>query len=144
MFKRYTVANWMSDQGIPQNEAANEYTVGQDLTYAQAKDILHLVAQAMGFTDIDPIKRDSWQRCGDPYRKVLYKYAALIEAKKRRGSNWDRMLWVALDEEAQGACNTLSNDYFAYKFMMTKRLKEICERVPAGYKVHKQKYCRWF
>jgi hypothetical protein len=144
MFKRYTVANWMADQGIPQNEAANKYTVGQDLTYAQAKDILHLVAQAMGFTDIDPIKRDSWQRCGDPYRKVLYKYAALIEAKKKRGSNWDHMLWVAMDEEAQIACNALSKDYFAYKFNMAKRLKEIYARVPTGYQIPQRGRASWF
>jgi hypothetical protein len=143
MFKKYTVADWMEDQGIPFTADAERYIVGQDLTYEQACDIIRMIRQGMGFIGEHPGKNESWTRCGDPYRQVIFQYAQLIEARKKRGSNWDRMLWIALDEEDQIACNDVSNDYFAYKFTMTKRLKEIFERVPKGCKVPKRKY-GWF
>ena len=137
MFKKYTVADWMENEGIGYNKAAAKYEVGQNLTYAEAKDIIRMIAQAMGFMEDHPGQHNDWRRGCDPYRKVIFKYARLIEAKKKRKSNWDNMLWVALDEEDQIACNELSHDYFAYKFTMTKRLKEIYEKVPTGFKMKK-------
>ena len=144
MFKKYTVADWMIAQGIPCTARAKRYTVGQDLTYEEACDIIRLIRQGMGFMEEHPGKTESWTRCGDPYRKVVFAYAQLIEEKKKRGSNWDTILWVALDEEDQIACNEISHDHFAYKFIMTKRLREIFERVPKGYKVSRKKYGWWF
>jgi hypothetical protein len=143
MFKKYTVANWMEEQNIPCTAEAAKYMVGQNLTYEQACDIVRMIRQGMGFDEEHPGQHNEWRRGGDPYRQVIFQYAQLIEARKKRGSNWDRMLWIALDEEDQIACNDVSNDYFAYKFTMTKRLKEIFERVPKGYKVPKRKY-GWF
>ncbi len=137
MFKKYTVADWMENEGIGYNEAAAKYEVGQNLTYAEAKDIIRMIAQAMGFREEYPGQHNDWRRGCDSYRKVIFKYALLIEAKKKRKSNWDHMLWVALDEEDQIACNEISHDYFAYKFTMTKRLKEIYEKVPTGFKMKK-------
>jgi hypothetical protein len=137
MFKKNTVADWMENEGIGYNEAAAKYKVGQNLTYAEAKDIIRMIAQAMGFMEEHPGQHNDWRRGCDPYRKVIFKYARLIEAKKKRKSNWDNMLWVALDEEDQIACNEISHDYFAYKFTMTKRLKEIYEKVPTGFKMKK-------
>lgn len=143
MFKKYTVADWMENEGIVRNEDAARYEVGQRLTYEQAEEIISMVRKGMGFTEDHPGQTESWTRVGDPYRQVIYKYAMLIEAKKKRNSNWDTLLWVALDEEDQIACNNLSHDYFAYKFTMAKRLKEIFESVPRGYKLPKRRY-RWF
>ena len=142
MFKKYTVANWMKDHGIPYTTRATNYEVGQNLTYAQALEIIGMIAKGMGFDEEHPGQHREWRRLGDPYRAVIFKYAALIEAKKKRSSNWDHMLWVALDEEDQIACNDVSHDYFAYKFTMVKRLKEIYERVPKGYKEPKERG-RW-
>lgn len=144
MFKKYTVANWMEDQGIPYTTRAARYVVGQDLTYEQAQEIVSMIAQGFGFTEEHPGQNNDWRRGCDPYRKVIFAYASLIEARKKRGSNWDHMLWVALDEEDQIACNDVSKDYFAYKFTMSKRLKEIFERVPTGYKIPMRRYSRWF
>lgn len=135
MFKKYTVANWMEEQGIPYTTRAARYVVGQDLTYEQAQEIISMIAQGLGFMEEHPGRNNEWRRSCDPYRKVIFAYARLIEARKKRGSSWDHMLWVALDEEDQIACNDVSKDYFAYKFTMTKRLKEIYEQVPKGYKV---------
>lgn len=140
MFKKYTVADWMEKEGIPSIAAAAKYEVGQNLTYAQAKEIIRMVRQGMCFQEDHPGRTESWTRCGDPYRKVIFKYAALIEAQKRWKSNWDRMLWITLDEEEQIACNEISSDYFAYKFNMTKRLKEIYEQQPTGYKIPKRRF----
>lgn len=137
MFKKNTVADWMENEGIGYNKAAAKYKVGQNLTYAEAKDIIRMIAQAMGFMEEHPGQHNDWRRGCDSYRKVIFKYALLIEAKKKRKSNWDHMLWVALDEEDQIACNEISHDYFAYKFTMTKRLKEIYEKVPTGFKMKK-------
>ena len=138
MFKKYTVADWMENEGIPRNNAAAKYVVGQNLTYAEAKELIRMVAQGMGFMEEHPGQHNAWGRASDPYRRVIFKYAHLIEARKKRNSNWDHMLWVALDEEDQIACNDLADDYFAYKFNMTKRLKEIYEKVPTGYVVKKR------
>lgn len=143
MFKKYTVANWMEDQGIPYTTRATRYEVGQNLTYAQALEIIGMIAQGMGFMEEHPSQHNDWHRGCDPYRKVIFSYAKLIAAQKKWRSNWDRMLWIALDEEDQIACNEISKDYFAHKFNMTKRLKEIYERVPKGYVIPKRK-CRWF
>ena len=143
MFKRYTVANWMEERGIAHSAEASRYEVGQNLTYEQAQDIIRMIAQGMGFAEEHPGQHNDWRRGCDPYRKVIFTYAELIEARKKRGSNWDHMLWVALDEEDQLACNDVSSDYFAYKFTMTKRLKEIYERVPKGYKVSKRRFGSW-
>ena len=140
MFQKYTVANWMKAEGIPCTAEAAKYVVGQELTYEQACDIIHMIRQGMGFMDDHPGKTESWTRCGDRYRKVIYKYALLIEEKKKRGSNWDTLLWLALDEEDRIACNEISHDHFAYKFTMTERLKEIYERMPKGYMVSKRTY----
>lgn len=133
----------MEEQGIPCTADAERYIVGQDLTYEQACDIIRMIRQGMGFMDDHPGKTESWTRGGDPYRKVIFKYARLIEEKKKRGSNWDKLLWVALDEEDQVACNEISGDHFAYKFIMTKRLKEIFERVPTDFILPKGKDS-WF
>ena len=138
MFKKYTVADWMENEGIPRNNAAAKYVVGQNLTYAEAKELIRMVAQGMGFMEEHPGQHNAWGRTCDPYRRVIFKYAHLIEARKKRNSNWDHMLWVALDEEDQIACNDLADDYFAYKFNITKRLKEIYEKVPTGYVVKKR------
>jgi hypothetical protein len=135
MFKKYTLANWMKEQGIPHTAEAARYEVGQELTYEHACHIIRMIRQGMGFHEEHPGKTNSWTRCGDPYRQVIFKYAALLEAKKKRNSNWDTLLWVALDEEDQIACNEISHDHFAYKFTMTKRLREIFQRVPKGYKI---------
>ena len=140
MFKKYTVAAWMENEGISRNEAAARYVVGQNLTYAEAKDIIRMIAQAMGFLEEHPGQHNDWRRGCDPYRKVIFKYARLIETKKKRKGNWDLMLWTALDEEDQIACNELSHDYFAYKFNMTMRLKEIYEKIPTGFKVKKYRF----
>ena len=140
MFKKYTVASWMKNQGIPHTAAAAKYQVGQNLTYDQAQEILRLIAQGMGFVEEHPGQHNNWRMAGDPYRQVIYKYASLIEEKKKHRSNWDHMLWVALDEEEQIACNEISKDHFAYKFNMTKRLKEIYQRVPKGYKMPRRRY----
>ena len=137
MFKKYTVADWMENEGIPRNNAAAKYVVGQNLTYVEAKELIRMIAQGMGFMEEHPGQHNAWGRASDPYRKVIYKYARLVCARKKRNSNWDHMLWVALDEEDQIACNDLADDYFAYKFNMTKRLKEIYEKVPTGYVVKK-------
>lgn len=143
MFQKYTVANWMKAEGIPCTAEAAKYVVGQELTYEQACNIIRMIRQGMGFMDDHPGKTESWTRCGDPYRKVIYKYALLIEEKKMRGSNWDTLLWLALDEEDRIACNEISHDHFAYKFTMTERLKEIYEKQPRGYKISKRRY-GWF
>lgn len=140
MFKKYTVADWMENEGIGYNKAAAKYEVGQNLTYAEAKEIIRIIAQGMGFMEEHPGQHNEWRRLGDPYRKVIFKYARLIEAKKKRNSNWDLLRWTALDEEDQIACNDVSNDYFAYKFCMTKRLKEIYEKISTGYKVKKYRF----
>ena len=140
--KKYTVANWMEDEGIPYTEEATKYEVGQTLTNEQAKEIIRMIAQGMGFMDEHPARHESWVRSGDPYRQVIFKYTFLLEEKAKRKSNWSRALWDALDEEDQLACNDISSDYFAYKFNMTKRLKEIYERVPKGYKIPKRS-CGW-
>ena len=125
MFKKYTVANWMEDQGIPYTTRAARYVVGQKLTFEEAQEIISMIAQGMGFMEEHPGQHNDWRRGCDPYRKVIHAYAKLIEARKKWGSNWDRMLWIALDEEDQLACNDFSSDYFAYKFNMAKRLAEI-------------------
>ena len=125
MFKKYTVANWMEDHGIPHTTRAAKYVVGQKLTFDQAQEIISMIAQGLGFMDEHPGQYNDWRRGCDPYRKAIFAYGKLIEARKKWGSNWDRMLWVALDEEDQIACNNVSNDYFAYKFNMTSRLEEI-------------------
>ena len=143
MFKKYTVADWMEDQGITPTKAARKYVVGQKLTYPQAKAIIRMVRQGMGFMDDHPGQTESWTRCGDPYRKVIFVYAKLIEARKKWRSNWDQMLWIALDEEDRIACNDVSDDYFAYKFNMTNRLKEIYERQPTGYIIPKRRWGRF-
>ena len=140
MLKKYTVANWMEYHGIPHNTSADKYVVGQNLTYEQAQEIIRMIAQGMGFMEEHPGQHNNWRRGCDPYREVIFAYAKLIEARKKRRSNWDHMLWLALDEEDQIACNDFSNDYFAYKFNMVKRLKEIYERVPKGYIVPKRKF----
>lgn len=137
MFKKYTVADWMENEGIGYNKAAAKYEVGQNLTYAEGKDIIRMIAQGMGFMEECPSQHNDWRRGCDPYRKVIFKYARLIETKKKRKSNWDLMLWTALDEEDRIACNDVADDYFAYKFNMTNRLKEIYEKVPTGFKVQK-------
>ena len=142
MLKKYTVANWMEYHGIPHNTSADKYVVGQDLTYEQAQEIIRMIAQGMGFMEEHPGQHNDWRRGCDPYREVIFAYAKLIEARKKRRSNWDHMLWLALDEEDQVACNDFSSDYFAYKFNMVKRLKEIYERVPKGYIVPKRKFGR--
>ena len=138
MFKKYTVANWMEDQGIPYTAEATHYRVGQDLTYEQACNIVRMIRQSMGFMDDHPSQHNEWRRGCDPYRNVIFAFVDLLVARKKRNSNWDHMIWVALDEEEQIACNEISKDYFAYKFTMTKRLKEIYERVPKGYKIPKR------
>ena len=142
MLKKYTVANWMEYHGIPHNTSADKYVVGQNLTYEQAQEIIRMIAQGMGFMEEHPGQHNDWRRGCDPYREVIFAYAKLIEARKKRRSNWDHMLWLALDEEDQVACNDFSSDYFAYKFNMVKRLKEIYERVPKGYIVPKRKFGR--
>ena len=141
MFKKYTVANWMEDHGIPYTASAACYEVGQNLTYAQALEIIGMIAKGMGFDEEHPGKHHEWRRTSDPYRKVIIKYVYLIESKKKRNSNWDQILWLALDEEDQIACNDISRDYFAYKFLMAKRLKEIYERTK-DYVVPKERR-RW-
>ena len=125
MFKKYTVANWMEDHGIPHTTRAAKYVVGQKLTFDQAQEIISMIAQGLGFMDEHPGQHNDWRRGCDPYRKAIFAYAKLIAARKKWGSNWDRMLWIALDEEDQMACNEISNDYFAYKFNITSRLDEI-------------------
>ena len=142
MLKKYTVANWMEYHGIPHNTSADKYVVGQNLTYEQAQEIIRMIAQGMGFMEEHPGQHNDWRRGCDPYREVIFAYAKLIEARKKRRSNWDHMLWLALDEEDQVACNDFSSDYFAYKFNMAKRLKEIYERVPKGYIVPKRRFGR--
>ena len=142
MLKKYTVANWMEYHGIPHNTSADKYVVGQNLTYEQAQEIIRMIAQGMGFMEEHPGQHNDWRRGCDPYREVIFAYAKLIEARKKRRSNWDHMLWLALDEEDQVACNDFSSDYFAYKFNMVKRLKEIYERVPKGYIVPKRRFGR--
>lgn len=140
MFKKYTVANWMENQGIPYTAEANRYEVGQELTYEQACNIVRMIRQGKGFMDEHPGQHNDWRRGCDPYRKVIFAFADLLVARKKRSSNWDHMIWVALDEEEQIACNEISKDYFAYKYTMTKRLKEIYARVPKGHVVPKRKY----
>ena len=141
-FKKYTEAEWMEDHGIPHTAEATAFEVGQNLTYGQAQKIIRMIAQGMGFTEEHPAQHNGWHRGIDPYRQVVFHYAYLIEAKKDRKSNWDRMLWLALDEEDQIACNDISRDYFAYKFNMTKRLKEIYEQVPKGFQTRNRR-CAW-
>lgn len=138
MFKKYTVADWMENEGIPHAVDARSYVIGQNLTYEEAQEIIRMIAQGMGFEEAHPGQHNEWRRGCDSYRKVIFAYTSLIVARKKRNSNWDHMLWVALDEEDQIACNEISKDYFAYKFTMTKRLKEIYERIPKGYMVSRR------
>lgn len=142
MFKKYTVADWMENEGIPHAVDARSYVIGQNLTYEEAQNIIRMIARGMGFEEEHPGQHNEWRRSCAPYRKVIFAYTSLIVARKKRDSNWDHMLWVALDEEDQIACNEISKDYFAYKFTMTKRLKEIYERVPKGYMVSRRMW-RW-
>ena len=139
MFKKYTVANWMEDHGIPHTTRAAKYVVGQKLTFEQAQEIVSMIAQGLGFMEEHPSQHNDWRRGCDPYRKVIFAYVDLLLVQKR-GSNWDHMIWVVLDEEEQIACNEISNDYFAHKYTMTKRLKEIYERVPEGYMMPKRRF----
>ena len=98
MLKKYTVANWMEYHGIPHNTSADKYVVGQNLTYEQAQEIIRMIAQGMGFMEEHPGQHNDWRRGCDPYREVIFAYAKLIEARKKRRSNWDHMLWLALDQ----------------------------------------------
>ena len=109
MFKKYTVANWMENEGVLYTKEANKYIVGQNLTNEQAKEIIRMIAQGMGIEYDNPDKLECVRRLGNPYRQVAFKYTGLILEKAKRKSNWSRALWDALDEADKLACNDISN-----------------------------------
>ena len=143
LFRTLTVADWMECERIPHTEEARKYRLGQKLTAEEASEIIRMIARGYGFKAEHPGRTESWTRCNDPYRQVIFKYALLLVYPPKWRSNWADALWHALDEEDRVACNDVYSDYFAYKFNMTNRLEEIQKQQNTSFKAFKRKGYRY-
>lgn len=108
-----TLKDWMTLALMPTVPGAEKYTFGQDLTDAQAKEILEMVAQSLDFDLTSASARQAPFVYGEPYFDFIVAYSLLMmQAWRENPRYWTRSLWLALSYWDQ---KTLAR-YFKKKF----------------------------
>lgn len=108
MKKNMKLNDWMKMEMMPDVEGAEQFFIGQTLTREQAKSIMRIIAQSMGFNVRDPKARKHLKIVGSPYRDFIVSYMLLMLAIDSPCSNWFNMLWDVLAPADQQACQKIA------------------------------------
>ena len=98
--------DWMRMEFLPGDFAAAKYTVGQNLTEEQAKEITRIIARSVDFKLDVPSVRKNLSIIGTPYRDFITCMTHLMLVGKAN-PKWETALWNALDSQLQKACHTV-------------------------------------
>lgn len=104
--KNMNLNDWMLVELLPRDFAAAKYTVGQDLTEEQAKEIVRIIARSVNFKLDSPKARKRLSRIGSPYRDFVVCMILLMTAGESN-TKWCDMLWFALDSNLRFACHNV-------------------------------------
>ena len=108
-----TLKDWMTLALMPTVSGAEKYNFGQNLTDAQAKEIMEMVAQSLDFDLTSASARQAPFVYGEPYFDFIVAYSLLMmQAWRENPRYWTRSLWLALSYWDQ---KTLAR-YFKKKF----------------------------
>ena len=82
---------------MPTVSGAEKYSFGQNLTDAQAKEIMEMVAQCLDFDLTSASARQAPFEYGEPYFDFIVAYSLLMmQAWRENPRYWTRSLWLAL------------------------------------------------
>ena len=104
--KKMNLANWMMMELLPMDMAAAQYTVGQDLTKAEAKDIIRIIARSVDFQLDKPAARKCLNHIGSPYRDFVVCITLLMIAGESN-PKWSDAIWEALGSNLRFACHNV-------------------------------------
>ena len=102
--KKMNLANWMMVELLPMDMAAAKYTVGQDLTKEEAKDIIRIIANSVDFQLDNPAARKCLNLIGSPYRDFIVCITLLMVAGEPN-PKWKTAIWGAMDANLRSACH---------------------------------------
>ena len=98
--------HWMMMELMPRDFAAAKYTVGQDLTEEEAKEIVRIIARSVDFKLDSSKARKHLSRIGSPYRDFVVCMILLMTAGENN-TKWCDMLWFAMDSDLRFACHNV-------------------------------------
>lgn len=104
--KKMNLNKWMMKSMLPMNMAAAKYTVGQNLTEEQAKEIIQIIARSVDFQMDQPGAKTNLCRIGSPYRDFVVCITQLMLAGSFN-DKWENVLWNLLDDDIQTASHTI-------------------------------------
>lgn len=87
-----------------------KYTVGQNLTEEQAKEIIQIIACSVDFQMDQPGAKTNLCRIGSPYRDFVVCITQLMLAGSFN-EKWENVLWNALDDDIRTASHTIIFSY---------------------------------
>lgn len=102
--KKMNLANWMMMELLPMDMAAAKYTVGQDLTKEQSKEIIQIIARSVDFQLDKPAARKYLNLIGSPYRDFIVCITLLMIAGEPN-PKWKTAIWSAMDANLRSACH---------------------------------------
>ena len=108
--KKMNLNKWMMKSILPMNMAAAKYTVGQNLTEEQAKEIIQIIACSVDFQMDQPGAKTNLCRIGSPYRDFVVCITQLMLAGSFN-EKWENVLWNALDDDIRTASHTIIFSY---------------------------------
>ena len=104
--KKMNLTKWMMMEMLPMNMAAAKYTVGQNLTEVQAREIVQMIAHSVDFQMDKPAARKYLNRIGSPYRDFVVCITLLIIAGESN-PKWCDAIWGVMDSDLRFACHNV-------------------------------------
>lgn len=100
------LAYWLLMMGFPWDDDANEYEVGQCLTFEDAQHIMQIVARGAEFDLDDNEARQKIDQIDSPYCKFIRTYTSLMLAAEY-SLRWEDVLKKVLHPADKAACDTM-------------------------------------
>ena len=105
------LAYWLLAEGFPWDDDANEYEVGQPLTYEEAQDIMQIVARCAELDLNDEASRQHGDQFNSPYRNFIRMYALLVMTNEFDIYWADKLLNVLPTADKNAVNETLLSNY---------------------------------
>lgn len=104
-----TMFEWMCGTGMAPALDALMYHIGQRVNYEDAKKMVHIIADSVGYDMKTPCNIKNFWKRDTPYRGFIYGCLYLIVAADDEDdfNGWRRTIWKALSEKDQVAMETM-------------------------------------
>jgi hypothetical protein len=104
-----TMFEWMYGTWMAPALDALKYHIGQRVNYKDAKKMVHMIADSVGYDMKTPCNIKNFWKRDTPYRRFIYGCLYLIVAADDEDdfNGWRRTIWKALSEKDQDAMETM-------------------------------------